>query len=39
LEEKERLIEVIEREKRDCQRKYETIEFANFEMQEKITAY
>jgi hypothetical protein len=37
LEEKERIIQQIEREKRDCQRKFETIEFANFEMQEKVT--
>lgn len=36
LEDKERLIQQIEREKRDYLRKYETLELANFELQEKM---
>lgn len=36
LEEKERLVQQIEREKREYIRKYESLEFANFEIQEKL---
>jgi len=34
---KELLIQQIELEKREAYRKYETLEFQNFELQEKLT--
>ncbi len=35
LESKEKLIQKLEKEKRDCVMKYETMEFSNFELQQK----
>jgi len=37
MEEKEKLLSQLEAEKREFQRKFETIEFNNFELQEKLT--
>ena len=36
IEQKERLIQAIESEKREVMRKYETVEFENFELKEKL---